>query len=178
MRRKINFLVVISLGLLFISCKKESDANPISTPAVADYFPIKLGKIKFNYVELGGQSRQWLYKEGQVEWDVYNSYKLRDTVYYKVIETKSYHENTPEIVTKKTNFDILEGPYGHIIVKKELGISHQGGLSFNRYHYAYLADTLEFRWNGGYYKLKKDVGLMEIYDSCYGKDYWKLELSH
>lgn len=78
--------------------------------------------------------------------------------------------------TVKTNFEIVEDRVHLVYVNRSLGISHNGALSFSRYDSKSQPDTLTHNWNGGYYKLKKNVGLIEIYDTCCGKDFWRYKL--
>jgi hypothetical protein len=173
----IVFIFLIFAGFFFSSCKDEENVAGTDIPITGDdYFPVKTGKIYFNYTELGGASRQWLYFSGQAVWDIYEITKVKDSTFYKIAETKIYTLNSGTPDTVKTNFEIVEDRLHLIYVNRSLGISHNGALSFNRYDSQSRPDTIMRYWNGGYYKLKKNVGLIEIYDTCCGKDYWRYKL--
>lgn len=176
-----NFTVILALifiGSCFSSCKEEKENIADTDISITgdDYFPVKTGKIHFSYTELGGASRQWLYFSGQVEWDIYEITKVKDSTFYKITETKIYTLNSGTPDTVKTNFEIEEDRLHFIHVNRSLGISHGDALSFNRYDSQSRPDTLMHYWNGGYYKLKKNMGLIEIYDTCCGKDFWRYQL--
>lgn len=154
--------------------KDTSVVVDLKSSQLADYFPIRLGIIRYRYNERYESHSQYFIMVGEAEWNISSTYSRNDSTFYEVSETKTYTTNSGPTEVVKRDFKIIEDSAHKIFITRSLLYSDH--LTFNRYINVSQPDSITFRHGSGFFSLKRNVGLSLIFDTDGSSKYWKFEL--
>jgi len=140
----------------------------------SNYFPVETEHFVYNYYELRGAPRQWIYSQGKSYWDLQETTSKQDTIEYKFLETKilSSSFNPERIDTTKRIIRILQDSKDWITI---VYLTSFETITFKKNINVFHPEEIEFNLSSGSYKIKRNKGI-SFFFAREGINYTKYEL--